>query len=469
MFKILFLRWAAVKAAALQNHKIYYGRHAAWRQITYGVYSPFFHPKGAFMSHFPLKRWRKLVAALVSVSVTSLAFGGGFQLWEESAAGTGDYHAGGAAEADDASTEFYNPAGMIRLARPQISTGVAYIPLRVKFDGTIQQQLSGFKLPAQSTNGYQNGDTDNFVPNFHFVYPVNDKFAFGFGVTAPFGLKTEYPNVAPVDLAATLTNLETININPNIAFAVTDKLSFGLGVDYLYGKAQYNQAFVTSSNYIDNSLTDFATGWNTGALYQFDPSTRIGFSYRSKIVFNGNGTSSSNVNNTTNPNLTATLNLPATYLLSFYSDVSKKWALLASVYYTQWDVFKELSLNNVVFFNQINDNFNYRNSWNLVLGTHYNVTEKWMLKGAVAWDETPTQDGYRDIRLPDTNRYVLALGVHWQISKRTGWDLGAAHFFTPNASVNNTSSFPSTGNAVYDVGTAVNNTNVIGTQLTVDL
>jgi len=87
------------------------------------------------------------------------------------------------------------------------------------------------------------------------------------------------------------------------------------------------------------------------------------------------------------------------------------------------------------------------------------------LKWAIAWDQTPTQLGYRDIRLPDGDRYVLAAGAHWQITERTGWDLGYAHFFTGIVNVDSTlSSAPTT-----ELGTAKNNTNVIGTQLTINL
>ena len=43
------------------------------------------------------------------VSLSSYANASGFQLWEQDGASIGNYHAGYAAAANDASTAFYNP------------------------------------------------------------------------------------------------------------------------------------------------------------------------------------------------------------------------------------------------------------------------------------------------------------------------------------------------------------------------
>lgn len=434
------------------------------------------------MSRFSVKPWRSLVAAAILGAFVSNGYAGAFQVWEESAAGTGDYHAGGAAEADDASTEFYNPAGMTRLTQPQVSFGVAYIPLDVSYNGNVYTSTYKAFLPFSdfipdpipTTNGYVSGSTKNWVPNFHFVYPVNNTVALGFGVTAPFGLKTDYPQIDPIDQAATLTKLYTINYNPNIAFQINQYLSLGFGFDALYGTANYNQAVGDSTGSLTNDLSDWGYGWNIGALYQFTPSTRVGVSYRSEIVFNGKGTSTlalAGLPAVTNNNLMATLNLPATTTFSWYSDITQKWALLATAYYTQWNVFQSVDLQNLAGgLPDVDDVMNYKNSWNLVFGTHYKITRQWMLKWAIAWDQTPTQLGYRDIRLPDADRYVAALGVHWQITPRTGWDLGYAHLFTfGNVNVDNTLSAAADSLVTTEQGIANTDTNVIGTQLTFNL
>ena len=72
------------------------------------------------MSQF---RYRPLVALLCTAGlfVAPLpVLAAAFQLWEQDGASIGNYHAGYAAEANDASIAFYNPAGMVKIPNQQI-------------------------------------------------------------------------------------------------------------------------------------------------------------------------------------------------------------------------------------------------------------------------------------------------------------------------------------------------------------
>ena len=71
-------------------------------------------------------KMQKLPALLLGVTMTTAgtAAAAGFQAWEQSASGLGVAYAGSAAVANDASTVFYNPAGMANLPGVHFSTGV---------------------------------------------------------------------------------------------------------------------------------------------------------------------------------------------------------------------------------------------------------------------------------------------------------------------------------------------------------
>ncbi len=391
---------------------------------------------------------------------STLAFAGGFQVWEESASGTGDYHAGGAAEANDAGTTFYNPAGMIRLHNPEFSTGAVFIPLGLSYNGLVG---------GTPTGGYVSGGTKNLVPNFHFVFPVYSWMIFGFGVTTPFGLATDYPgNSQPLATAATLTKIETVNLNPDLAFAITDKLSVGAGFDALYGRAKYNSEILGTASFL-NALSAWGYGWNAGALYQFTDHTRVGASYRSKIQLDARGQSQSVtvLLTTTNDRLNSELNLPATTIFSFYSDVTPKWSLMASAYYTKWDLFDDLILNDTTLFPSISVHENYRDTWNYSVGAHFQATQIFMLKAGIGWDQTPTQDGFRDVRLPDVDRFAAAIGARIQAARWLAIDVGWTHFFTRAADVDNDQS--GLPDFLVTQGTAKMNVNVFGAQLTMSL
>lgn len=429
-----------------------------------------------------------LMGAFTAMSVASTsAMAAGFQLYEESAAGTGDYHAGYAAEADDASTEFYNPAGMVRLKHTEASAGAVLIPLDANFKGTVTQMLGTPPTPfGSAATDWVSGSTTNFIPNIHLVMPFKERWAVGFGVTVPFGLATNYPAGGTSSYGATVTRLEAINFNPNIAFAVTDKFSLAAGVDVVYGTASYDQNVALMSPFspppytnwlFTNSLSDTAVGWNAGLLYQFTPKTRIGLSYRSHVNLNASGPSHLEgpfgVNTSTTVN--AQLDLPGYATLSVFSGVTPKWDLMGSAMWTNWNRFNTLTLNDTALSGlvplvptiptDVVVHENYHNSWNFAVGAHYRINDRLMLKMGGGYDLTPTRDGYRDMRLPDANRIAVALGMQAALTKTMKADLGWIHLFGNDVDVDSTLS----GAPDVETGTARFSANVIGLQLSAQL
>ncbi|OGT43812.1 MAG: hypothetical protein A3F13_01520 [Gammaproteobacteria bacterium RIFCSPHIGHO2_12_FULL_40_19] len=407
-----------------------------------------------------------LTASAVIFSAQSLA--GGFQLWEQDAAGVGDYHAGAAAEADSAATAFYNPAGVTRLKHQQISFGAALIGLETNFTGTANG------VPVTSAAG----DTTNIVPNFSYALPFANQWAFAFSVTSPFGLSTKYADVPFVNTLATKTELDTVNLNPSIAYAINQYLSVGVGLDVLYGNAIYNSdVFIP----LKTDLSGWNAGYNAGLLVQFTPATRAGISYRSAITVSATGSSSSDSFDIppvpVNTTATAKFPLPATTILSLYHDFTPRLTLMTTAFYTQWSVFKELIISNmatptgpgVVALNE-----NYRDTWNLALGGKYKVNQHIWLDAGFGHDETPTRTGYRDIRLPDNDHYAASLGVDIQPKPGFIWSMGWTHFFVPNTTIDNTLSNDATKTSTplpptIGLGVVNGNVNVYGMQLSIDI
>src|SRR2546427_10761962 len=90
-----------------------------------------------------------LLVALAAVSLpASAAF---FQIAEQSASGIGNAFAGGAAIAEDASTVWYNPAGMTRLSRPEIVVGGSYI--RPSFTANVLSATTVAGTPISGGGG----------------------------------------------------------------------------------------------------------------------------------------------------------------------------------------------------------------------------------------------------------------------------------------------------------------------------
>lgn len=413
---------------------------------------------------------------LMGVGLSCISGGvmaGGFQLWEQDASGIGDYHASAAAEAENPGTQFYNPAGMTHLSAPALSGGVTYVPLTIRYSGTAGL-MQDYTQATSSTN--------NFIPNLYLVYPFKQKYAFGFGVTAPFGSSTDYPINNPIADAATKTSLETINFNPSIAWAPTTLLSMAVGFDALYAMADYDSAFYFLPQSFDppqapwpltNNLTGWAYGWNAGVMLYPTEHLRFGLSYRSQLELDGTGDShyTSPLASASNNQLSGVINLPPMWIMGLYADVNTRWSLLFSAFFTQWDYFSHLVLHNVQVFDEpetIEVDENYRNSWNLALGAHYWIIEHFMmLKMGVGYDQTPTTLGHRDVRLPDAPKYSIALGLHFDALKSLVLDVGWTHFFVDNGAVDNSKAMSDNVSAfTTTVGKTKSYVEVLGVQIT---
>jgi long-chain fatty acid transport protein len=174
---------------------------------------------------------------------------GSFQLSEQSVSGLGTAFAGGAASAEDASTLFFNPAGLARLDYGEFQMGLhAIIPSDEFRDGGSRYNLPGTPfngLPVVGNNG-GNAGINHVLGNMYLSQPIlrNSSvgdLTFGVGMFTPFGLETDYSPGWTGRYAALRTKLTTIDIQPTVAWR-WDRFSIGAGLDIQYASARLTQA-----------------------------------------------------------------------------------------------------------------------------------------------------------------------------------------------------------------------------------
>ncbi|MDX2164108.1 MAG: outer membrane protein transport protein [Gammaproteobacteria bacterium] len=424
------------------------------------------------------RRLIQLSIAGILAGFSASSFASGFQLFEVNGAGTGDFYASGAANANDASAAFFNPAALVTMKNSQIQLSGVNIFSRINFTG--RNTYTSFGTVTQT--GSAQGGGYHFIPSIEAAGPFNDEIAWGFSVAVPFGLNTDYDNNSFLRYAATETAVQVIDTSPSIGFKITDKLAFGIGFDADRISATFNSvsgvpAFGPSLDTLsDNTGSGWGYGWHAGLLYQFTPGTRMGFEYRSPVSFNLSGTSSFTGSlaggaTLTNDNLYVDTTLPATSILSAYHQFNPQWAGEATLSYTQWSVFNCLILNNVQSTSPtapitVNVPQKFRNTWRVALGGTYQPFKQWLFRAGLGWDETPTIAAARSVRLPDGNRFVTALGAHYQATKALGVDVGWTHLFFNNGAVSVTQQVGTSTSTT--VGTAESSADLVGLQLTWD-
>lgn len=422
-------------------------------------------------------------AVTASFSAAPAAQAGGFALMEQSVPGLGNAFGGTAATAEDASTVFFNPAGMTRLQGNSVSSGAYLIAPNVRFRNQGSTIVTG--APLTGGNGGDAG-IDSIVSNFYTTWSLSDRLKVGLGVNTPFGLAIEYKPDWVGRYQALNSRLITINVNPAIAYKVTDTLSVGAGLNIQYAEAQLTNAIDfgligrlsglrTLPQQADGKVAvvgdDWTVGFNLGLLYEPTKTTRFGVAYRSPITHNLKGEADFTVPAVAAPlaargrfvdtGASAKLKLPDTLAFSVYHEVSPQWALMGDVTWTRWSRFEELRIK---FDNPLQPDSvqpeDWRDTVRLGLGVKYNVNQKFTLRAGFAFDPSPVRRNLETPRLPGGDRTWLSVGMSYQLSPSFSLDIGYAHLFVKDSPINQSSS--TAGNLVGEIQSRVD---IVGVQI----
>jgi long-chain fatty acid transport protein len=107
-----------------------------------------------------------------------LAYGVGYEIPEQNAKAMGLASAF-AAQADNPSAIYYNPAGLTQIEKPTATAGLTLIDINARI--------------VNNSNRERNRNGDYYIPNFYFSTPLGvSNLAFGVGMYSPYGLGSEW-------------------------------------------------------------------------------------------------------------------------------------------------------------------------------------------------------------------------------------------------------------------------------------
>ena len=397
----------------------------------------------------------KTIARLMPLLAAGLASGqaaaAGFQLLEQNASGIGNAYAGSAAVAENASTIFFNPAGMTQLKDREVSVGLSLVRPTFKF----KNQDSSVGAFNNAGNG---GDAGSwaFLPNAYMSWALTKDVYAGVGFGAPFGLMTEYSSPWVGGAHALKFDIKTYNINPSIAWRVNEKVSVGAGINFQRMEVEYARLVSSSAVPLPQvmalngtrailSASDNSWGWNIGALFTLSPSTKVGVSYRSKIKhelegrLQPSGPAAAEIGTRS---ATADVELPDTFILSVAQSLNDKWEMLGDISWTGWSSIP--AVNIVPSTGDVEKlDTRFRDTWRYALGANYRLNDTVKLKFGVAYDQTPVPGAqHRLVSLPDNNRTWFSTGAQLKLDKDARLDLGVAYLFVPESHIDNNQSTP---------------------------
>lgn len=376
-----------------------------------------------------------LAAAVSAVAFASQANAGGYQINEQSVSGQGYGHAGRSSNINDATIVFGNPAGMSFLDRAQITAGGTYLNVNSSISNAqatqsspaISQATGGLTdtLPVAGTN---DGDMvpGTLVPFAFYAHPVNERLAFGFGVYAPFGSKTDYEDSFQGRNQGNYTEVRVVSAQPTVSYRFNEQWGVGVGLTYnrVDGELRRQVPIATplGLSEVDSRVEgdDEAWGYNLGVIYQPVPETTFGLTYRSKVDYTleGDFTASSPVLDqlgigTITDKASLDLTTPETVNFSLTQQMSDDLKLMFGVSWARWSRFDQILVTGDERGEVTNEQQNYSNAWAFSTGGEYQLMPTLALRAGVTLDFTPTQDATRSVRIPSDDRRIFSIGAGW--------------------------------------------------------
>lgn len=376
----------------------------------------------------------KKAVALTVLGLTVLAGapaarGAGFLIYEHGAAAMA---VAGAfvGVANDPSAIFHNPAGIAFLEGTQISLG-----------GTAIIPKGSLSLPNWPDPTYQEVDQVDqtfLAPNLYITHRLSDKVAVGFGVFAPYGLGTKWPEKYPLRFIGTANEMQTVILNPTIAYRVSDRMGIGFGVSYVHSKLDLNLVRMISfgpyGSYEVPASVEGASGshlaWNFGLLYKMDKLS-FGLNYRSGFPIKYEGDLTLDPSNVpaplkayipTSSTGSTTFDFPNIVGLGVGYQISPKLLASFDLHYIGWSVYDQYELE-IDYPDPLPDpepevvTENFEDSIVLRFGLDYKLNDALNLRGGFLYDKSPQPEESVDPNLPDANRIALLAGFGYSFGQ----------------------------------------------------
>ena len=395
------------------------------------------------------KRFRAplLASAILSSSFAfaGAAYGQAFYLQEQSTRGQGRAFSGEGADTG-ASSLWWNPASIAGMERGEAVLGAsAIIP-----KGDVVDTGTLIRRPGQTTFQPVGGNrvssdpiNRGVVPSGAVAIPLNDRVAVGLAVTSPYSFTTEYDGNSWARYSALKTELRTIDIQPSVGIALLDWLRVGGALNVEYTKAELGNALPNLSSQLADGYQrlkgdGWDLGWTAGVQLHNDWAT-VGISYKSNIKHKLKGSLEVGGllgplagQNRTIDGATAEFYTPAQIIVSGRFRTTDKLTLNAQVVRFTWADFDAIRLGA-----PINTAIpeNYRNSWSLAGGFDYAANDRLTVRAGVQRGITPTQDGNRDARVPDANRWNYSIGGSYKLTPRFTLDAAGSYIDFANATI----------------------------------
>lgn len=367
-------------------------------------------------------KWIGWVATAALAMAPATATAAGFANTSHSATATG-MGTLGVANPDEPARNFFNPAGMAFEEQVSVYAGATLLLPSADYtspDGEVTEQTPfSYFVP----------------PNLDVTVPLGDQLAAGVNVAFPWGLGVEWPQQWHGRETFVSQSLETINVNPNVAYRFEDAdVSVSAGLQLMRSALHQQRVAVLRDDTeatIELGGVGHGIGATLGAQYRHDDNMTVGVSYRSaaKMSFQGRAHFGEEVEETpferrmVDQEIATGMTIPHTVNAGVGYNITEPLWLGFDVNYMTWSTYDQVE---VQWSEQSPEgepgetepSMVQRADWHdavaLRVGGQYQVMDNLVARAGAAVDMTPVPDETVGPSLPDNHRFVLSGGAGYQ-------------------------------------------------------
>ncbi len=312
---------------------------------------------------------------------------------------------------DDATSIYYNPAGISGHKGFEVSAGINLIFPNVSF----KSDNTGASTTAKSAVS---------TPfNFYATFGITDDLTIGLGVFTPYGAGNTWPAGWEGGGRALSSSVQTFDFNPVISWRVHPRFKVAAGLQFVRGTVLIGRElnFVDSSGTVTLGGDAFGLGWNAGfQLELVEKYLWLGATWRSSVALGFSGSAHfANIpaefqGLLADQNIHSDIRLPDVMTVGFGYRATSSLRFGADLNIVTWGTFNDLTIafTNSALTNPLPKKWGDTVSYHL--GGELDVVPAFQVRLGLIYDPTGTPTTTLTPDLPDFNRFSVCVGAGWK-------------------------------------------------------
>lgn len=347
---------------------------------------------------------------------------------------------------------YWNPATMPGLGRSQLEAAAEVIVPQTTMSSAVGPGAFGPGVPPAGLAGQTNSDNGACgLPTIGLVYlPEGSPFSFGLGMYAVAGFGVDYSGSTSnplftatppngVGFGAVNSYFEVLQIQPSVAYQLTDRLSVAAGPILDMARLRVAPGLFAAPDNANGDLFltypqathaqgNWGAGFIVGAYYQAD-TWALGASYKSTQWFDTFRFNSTD--ELGNPRrITLGLDLPAIISVGASCTAVERWLFAVDGRYIDYENTNFLGGEGFLPDASVRG-LGWKSIFAVAAGTQYQLSDAISLRCGYSWSDNPVPNSqsFFNTVSPVILQNAIYTGASWNVTEDFALSVAYAHFF----------------------------------------